>query len=86
MRMRQPRELVLKKEVSRLAENRVPDGKPDKICGRVGSIREGRGRQGLEDKCHGERRREEEKKGREGRDGGAVRESRGTGTEEDRRK
>ena len=33
-----------------LTKNREPDGKPDKICGRVDSIREGRGRQGLGEK------------------------------------
>ena len=48
-RMKQPRELVLKQKVSRLAANREPDGKPDKICGRIDSMREGRRRQGVED-------------------------------------
>ena len=42
MQMRQPRELVFKQEVSRLAENREPEEKPDMICGRVDSMIEDR--------------------------------------------
>ena len=87
MRMRQPRELVLKQEVSRLAENREPEEKPDMICGRVDSMIEDRGKQGLEDSCHGVGRREEEKEGREGRDRGDRYGNQGEqGTEEDRRR
>ena len=88
MRMRQPRELVLKQEVSRLAENREPEEKPDMICGRVDSMIEDKQKeQGLEDSCQGVGRGKEEKEGREGRDRGDRYENQGEqGTEEDRRR
>ena len=67
MRMRQPRELVLKQKVSRLAENREPEEKPDMICGRIDSmIEDEQKEQGLEDSCQGVGRVKEEKEGREG--------------------
>ena len=75
MRMRQPRELVKKQKVSRLAENREPEEKPDIICGRIDSmIKDEQKEQGLEDSCPGIGRRKEEIERRE------RRKAEGTGT------